>query len=102
MHDNAAVGVALLAGVASGLLFFGGLWWTIRRGLGSATPAAWFIGSFVLRTGIVVPGFYFVCDGDWRRLLACTLGFLAARSMLMRRSRRPRGSSAAGVDRVSS
>jgi F1F0 ATPase subunit 2 len=103
MHDAPAmVGVALLAGVASGAIFFGGLWWTIRRGLSSAMPAAWFIGSFVLRTGIVVAGFYFVCDGDWRRLLAATLGFLAARSLLMRRHRLPRGSVAAGVDRIRS
>lgn len=102
MHEGANIGVALLAGAASGIIFFGGLWWTVRRGLSSATPAAWFIGSFVLRTGIVVPGFYFVYCGDWRRLLACTMGFLAARGMLMQRNRRGPRSVAAGVDGVRS
>jgi len=32
-----------------------------------------------LRTGLVVAGFYFVSLGDWRKLLACLLGFIIAR-----------------------
>jgi F1F0 ATPase subunit 2 len=90
MRDSAALILALLAGFVCGAIFFAGLWWTIRRGLGRSAPAAWFLGSFVLRTGIAVTAFYFVYGGDWRRLLACTLGFLAARSVVLRRNRVPR------------
>jgi F1F0 ATPase subunit 2 len=70
-----ALVLALLAGVLLGTIFFGGLWWTIRKGLSSKQPAALFFFSLLLRTGMAMGGFYFVARGDWRRLLACLLGF---------------------------
>src|SRR5271156_5411186 len=79
MSELPAFVLALLAGVLLGTIFFGGLWWTIRRGLSSKQPAVWFFGSLVLRTTIAVAGFYFVSQSDWRRLLGCLTGFLLAR-----------------------
>ena len=35
----------LLAGALLGSVFFGGLWWTVRRGVLSTQPALWFFGS---------------------------------------------------------
>jgi F1F0 ATPase subunit 2 len=74
--------LALGAGVLLGAVFFGGLWLTVRRGLASSRPGIWFMGSMLLRTGIVVTGFYFLlrlpADG-WKILLAGLLGFLLAR-----------------------
>lgn len=74
-----AVVPALVAGILLGLVFFGGLWWTVRMGLASPQPALWFLGSFLVRTAIAVAGFYFVAQGNWRRLVACLSGFLLAR-----------------------
>jgi F1F0 ATPase subunit 2 len=71
--------VALLAGILLGAIFYGGLWWTVRRGVVSKTLGAWLIGSFVLRAVMAVGGFYVVSRGDWRSLLACLLGFIVAR-----------------------
>jgi F1F0 ATPase subunit 2 len=68
-----------LAGVGLGAIFFGGLWWTIRRGISSSRPAAWFLGSAVLRMGVTLAGFYVVGGGEWTRLVACLTGFLTAR-----------------------
>jgi F1F0 ATPase subunit 2 len=81
--------LALLAGVLLGSIFFGGLWWTIRQGISSRSPAVWFLCSLLLRTGISVSGFYFVSRGDWRKLLACLFGFLLARIFMMRLTRVP-------------
>jgi F1F0 ATPase subunit 2 len=78
------IGVALFCGLSLGAFFFGGLWWTIRRGVASNSPAVWFLGSLLLRTSAVVAGLYFVAHGDWRRLLSCLLGFLTARTAIMR------------------
>ena len=89
MIEPAALLLALLAGLSLGAIFFGGLWWTIRRGISSEWPAVWFFGSLLLRTGIAVTGFYFVAHGDWRRLLACLLGFFVARLVVMRLTRVP-------------
>jgi F1F0 ATPase subunit 2 len=87
MSEASAVILALLAGVLIGTIFFGGLWWTVRRGLSSQRPAAWFLGSLLLRTILVLGGFYLVSRGDWRRLLACLLGFLLARILVTRFTR---------------
>jgi F1F0 ATPase subunit 2 len=74
--------LSLLAGVVLGTIFFGGLWWTIQRGVSSKQPAVLFFFSLLLRTGIALAGFYFVARGDWRRLLACLLGFFLARLLV--------------------
>jgi F1F0 ATPase subunit 2 len=68
-----------ITGLLIGAIFFGGLWWTVRKGLFSKQPALWFVGSMLLRTGIALAGFYFVGRGDWERLLTCLLGFVIAR-----------------------
>src|ERR1700722_10812057 len=78
---------ALLAGVLLGTIFFGGLWWTIRRGVTSRRPVAWFLGSMLVRTAIALAGFYFVSHGDWRKLTGCLLGFLVARILVTRLTR---------------
>ena len=84
-----ALVLPLLAGVLLGMFFFGGLWWTIRRGVSSKEPAALFFFSLLLRTGMAMGGFYFVARGDWRRLLACLLGFFLARILVTRLTRAP-------------
>ena len=77
-----ALVLPLLAGVLLGMFFFGGLWWTIRRGVSSKQPAALFFFSLLLRTGIALAGFYFVARGDWRRVLSCLVGFILARILV--------------------
>ena len=77
------------AGFVLGAIFFGGLWWTVRKGLTSKQPALWFFGSMLLRMGIALAGFYFVGRGDWRRLLACLLGFVFARFVVTWLTRAP-------------
>jgi F1F0 ATPase subunit 2 len=81
--------LALLAGVLLGAFFFGGLWWTVQRGVSSSWTAAWFLGSLVLRTAIVLAGFYFVSGGRWDGLLACLAGFAIGRFIVTRLAVRP-------------
>ena len=79
MNETLTLIVAGAAGVALGAVFFGGLWWTVRRGVLSPRPALWFFGSMVMRLSIILVGFYFVGRGHWERLVACLLGFILAR-----------------------
>ena len=72
------------AGLLLGAVFFGGLWWTVRKGVSSKRPALWFLGSLLLRTGVVVAGIHVVSDGHWQRLLACLVGFAVARFIAIR------------------
>jgi F1F0 ATPase subunit 2 len=81
--------LSLLAGAILGVIFFGGLWWTIHRALSSTRPAIWFLASLLLRTVLALSGFYLVSRGDWRKLAACLLGFLATRIAMTRLAREP-------------
>jgi F1F0 ATPase subunit 2 len=71
--------LAAFVGGGLGAFFFGGLWWTVSRGLVSPIPAVWFLGSLLVRTGVAGVGFALVAAGHWDRLLACLLGFVIAR-----------------------
>lgn len=79
--------LSLLAGGALGAFFFGGLWWTVRRGLAASQPALWMLSSALLRVGVALAGFYGVAGGDWRRLVACLIGFVVARQITLRLTR---------------
>jgi F1F0 ATPase subunit 2 len=78
---------ALMAGGLLGCVFFGGLWWTVRRGALSPTPARWFLASLVVRTAIVLSGFYVVGARQPILLGLCLLGFLLARIIVLRVTR---------------
>lgn len=87
MNEIGWLAVALVAGLLLGAVFFGGLWWTVRKGLTAKHPALWFLSSMLLRTGVTLGGFYLVGDHDVWRLLACLAGFIAARLMVTRLTR---------------
>jgi F1F0 ATPase subunit 2 len=89
MSDIPALALAFVAGCMLGVLFFGGLWWTVRKGVTSDLPAFWFLGSLLLRTGAILAGFYLVSQGHWSRLVACLLGFVIARVIVVKRLTRP-------------
>ena len=84
MNELVQLTLVLLAGMLLGVIFFGGLWWTVQKGLASTQPALWFGASLLLRTGIALAGFYFVAGADWKRMLLCLLGFIIARFVIMR------------------
>ena len=84
MHETLSLVPALVAGVLLGVIFFGGLWWTVRKGVSFKNPALWFLGSLLLRMSIALAGFYVVSNGHWERLLVCLLGFLIARLVVTR------------------
>jgi F1F0 ATPase subunit 2 len=87
MTEALGLVLALVGGVLLGAVFFGGLWWTVRKGVLSKQPALLFFGSLMLRTGIVLSGFYFIGRGHWERLLVSLLGFVVARLLVTRFTR---------------
>jgi F1F0 ATPase subunit 2 len=87
MTEAFSLAAGLLAGIVLGAFFFGGLWWTVQKGVASERVALWFLGSMLLRTSVVLLGFYFFSAGNWQRLLAALLGFVVARLIVMRFTR---------------
>ena len=79
MNEVVLLAPAFAAGLLLGAIFFGGLWWTVIRGVSSQQPAPWFLGSMLLRTIVTLAGFYLVGRGNWERWVLCLLGFFLAR-----------------------
>jgi F1F0 ATPase subunit 2 len=84
MNEAIYLLLAVLGGLALGAFFFSGLWWTVQRGLVATQPALLILGSFLLRTAVVVAGFYLAVQGGWQSLAACMGGFLVARMLVTR------------------
>jgi|SRR6056297_754685 len=72
--------VSFIAGTASGAIYFGGLWWTVRRIPFSRHPIALYLGSVVFRLiPLVVVYYYFLVYLGWLSLLMLLVGFFATR-----------------------
>ena len=87
MNEFLSLVFALLAGALLGVFFFAGLWWTVRKIESSRQVALLFLGSMLLRTCVVILGFYFILGDNWQRLLAGLLGFVIARIIVTRLTR---------------
>ena len=87
MNELLSLVLALMTGGVLGGIFFGGLWWTVRKCVSAKQPALWIFGSGLLRMAITLAGFYFIADGHWQRLLAGLLGLVAARMIVIRLTR---------------
>lgn len=90
MNDSLFLILAFVTGVVLGAIFFGGLWWTVRKGVSSKQPAVWFFGSLLVRMSVTLSGFYLVGRGHWERLVVCLLGFVIARLVVTWMTRPPR------------
>jgi F1F0 ATPase subunit 2 len=79
---------ALAVGLALGLVFFAGLWWTLRRGLRSSSPAAWLGLSALVRMGIAIGTLYLVArSGGIVSVSASLVGILIGRAVITRWTR---------------
>lgn len=83
MNDILLMILSFVAGIILGVIFFGGLWLTVKKIVTAKIPALWVIGSFIVRVGIVLLGFHFVSSGNWQRLVSCLIGFIAARFIVI-------------------
>lgn len=77
-----SMALAFLAGAGLGTIFFGGLWWTVKKGVRSKNPALLFFASFLIRTVVVLIGIFLVGGTHPGRLMFCLLGFALARVLV--------------------
>jgi F1F0 ATPase subunit 2 len=94
--DIASLLLSAASGAGAGLLFFGGLWLTVRALPSVRTPALMMLGSFVVRSAAAMGLIWLGARGDWRGALAAVFGFTLARLALTRRLRTARASMAGG------
>ncbi len=87
--------VAFLVGVALGAFYFGSLWWVVQQAADAQRPEFLLLAGFAVRAAVTLTGFFIVMGGRWERIVACMIGFLLARTVLvqlLRPSREPRKS----------
>ncbi|MBI1298935.1 ATP synthase subunit I [bacterium] len=72
-----------LVGIALGLFYFGGLWWTVQRLVTAADPSLLALISLFVRNAVALLGFYLITADRWERLVVCLIGFILARVMLV-------------------
>lgn len=75
--------IGLLLGVAAGVVFFGGLRWTVSRLPTARRPLLLTSASFLVRTAAVVVLLVTLGDGQWLRILSGLGGILAARTAMV-------------------
>ena len=79
-----AILLILLVGFALGIVFYGGLWLTVRALPKSRHALLLTLASFWGRTALVLAGLLLAMDGSWQRALVCLVGFAMARIALAR------------------
>lgn len=87
MHFHLELNEAIWSAIAGSLLaigYFCGLWWTVRRLPKSSHPFQLLLVSSLIRTALVLAGFYLVMNGHWERLVVCLAGFMLTRLVCVR------------------
>ena len=76
---------ALILGAAAGGFFLASLWWTVRRLPESRKPWLLWMGSLLVRMGVVLAALTpLAMRGDWRLLVAAGVGFALIRTVGVR------------------
>lgn len=72
-------------GFVLGLAYFGGLWWTVARTT-TGRSGVWLLpASSLMRTALLLGGFWYVSQGRASCLVACVAGWWGARQVMIRR-----------------
>jgi F1F0 ATPase subunit 2 len=79
-----AISIRLLGGLAVGIFFYGGLWFTVNWLAGARYRALLLIASFGIRTLVVLSGFLLLFESRWDYALLCLVGFTVGRLAVMK------------------
>ncbi|MGD8783354.1 MAG: ATP synthase subunit I [Thioalkalispiraceae bacterium] len=80
--------IMFIAGSLIGLVFYLGLWLTVRKLQQVRHPALLMLASLLLRFAFALAGFYLIAHyGGWQQLLVAVVGFTLIRIILSSRLR---------------
>jgi F1F0 ATPase subunit 2 len=74
----------LMAGLALGAFYFGGLWLTVQRLRQTRQPTLLALGSMLSRLSVMLLVVYLVTGGQLDKIGVCLLGFFVMRTILVR------------------
>ncbi|MFP4661403.1 MAG: ATP synthase subunit I [Halanaerobiales bacterium] len=74
--------LSFLGGIMLGIIFFGGLYWTVQQLNTVQRPALLMLISTVLRMAVLLTGLYFIMGGDYRRVLIALAGVILVKLVM--------------------
>jgi F1F0 ATPase subunit 2 len=77
--------LAFMVGIGTGIFYFGGLFWTVRRIPRSKNPTVLMTASFVFRTAVAVACLFLIMGSTWQPIAVSLLGFIAIRMVIVER-----------------
>lgn len=77
--------LGFLGGVVLGILFFGGLYWSVNKLPEVKHPGLLMMASLLLRMAILLAGLYLVMRGDIKNLLAAVVGVMLVKFVMIAR-----------------
>lgn len=82
--------IGIGSGLLLGLIYFGGLWVTLKKMERWRRPWILVAGSFLLRNVIVLAAFYFLIMQHWSALIAAFIVFMITRQVIVHRTGSPK------------
>lgn len=79
--------VGFFGGVVLGLVFFGGLYWSVQKLSTVKHPGLLMMASLLLRMGVLLTGLYFLMAGEIKNLLAAVAGVMLMKFVMIARVR---------------
>jgi len=75
--------IAFIVGVLAGILFFGGLYLTVKKLTTMKYPAFFMMLSLIIRLVILAGGIYLIMDGGIRNVLSAMAGIILVRFVMI-------------------
>lgn len=76
--------ISFFLGIFLGILYFGGLWVTVKQLAETNRPALMFVSSFLIRILIFTAGFYYAVTTGILQALICILSFIITRKVFLK------------------
>ena len=77
--------ISFSSGMALGAFYFLSLWKTLQKISDAKNPGFLLFRSYLIRTSVVLFGFYLIMGGHWERIVIALVGFVLMRIILTRR-----------------
>lgn len=88
-----------IAGVLVGIVYFGGLWWTVKHLQGTESMTRLLVASWLVRNAFFLGVFFWIMQGNWQRLLAAFAGMVSVRIAMTVYMRIKNGKTAAEAEK---
>ena len=81
--------ISIICGLLLGLIYFGGLWFTVQRFVHHRWPPWAMVVSFIVRMGLVLVVFYGLLMQHWTYVVTALIAFVVTRQILINRLGKP-------------